>query len=40
MYFSYNDKGDTMLSQETDECQLVLYVGQFQVVYFFVLIDI
>ena len=32
--FSYNGKGDKMLSKETDKCQLVLYVGQFQVAYF------
>ena len=29
-----------MLSQENDECQLVLYVGQFQVAYFIVYIYI
>ena len=29
-----------MFSQETDECQLVLYVGQFQVAYFLSYIDI
>ena len=29
VYFSDNGKGDKMLSQETDESQLVLYVGEF-----------
>ena len=31
VYFSYSGKGEKMLSQETDECQLILYVRQFQV---------
>ena len=37
VYLFYNGKSDKMLSQETDECWLVLYVGQFQVAYFFAL---
>ena len=35
--FSHSGKGEKILSQETDEYQLVLYVGQFRIVYFLVL---
>ena len=34
---SYSGMDDKMLSQGTDVCQLVWYVGQFQVAYFLVL---